>query len=265
MSVNYLKQMIKDPLALFIVLGFFVFIVYDALEDDDMPSINLSNDARDKLVAEYEAITGLQASAKAIAELEKNYISDELLFREAINAGMHIIDPASRASLVEKMRFRISALVPEPSDAELLDYYAKNIQQYYTETSLSFEHIFFASLAENTQNLGAKLQLGERVNGDKFVHGNKFNDISEGMIRGIFGQRFLSALSLIQELDWQGPISSNHGFHYVRIEKKVPPRPIPFSVARNIIANDLVQMSIDQAVESKVAVLRSQYEITVDP
>jgi hypothetical protein len=48
------------------LIGFFVFIVYDVLEDDDLAIINLSNDVRDQRVAEYEAITGLQASAEIL-------------------------------------------------------------------------------------------------------------------------------------------------------------------------------------------------------
>jgi parvulin-like peptidyl-prolyl isomerase len=264
MLVDYLKKMTRDPLLLFALVGIIIFILYYALEDNDLPTITLSREVRVQLVEEYEAITGLQATPKAILQLEKNYITDELLFREAVNAGMHLIDPASRASLIEKMRFRLSALVPEPSDAELINYYAQNMQQYYTETALSFEHVYFATLPMNAEILSAKLQSGESPNGDKFVHGNKFVDISEGMLRGIFGEDFLTAIQSLEVMQWQGPISSNHGLHYVRLQKKVPPQPMPFSLARNIIANDLVQMSIDQAIESKIQVLKSQYEIAVD-
>ncbi len=48
------------------LIVFFVFIVYDVLEYDDLAIINLSNDVRDQRVAEYEAITGLQASAEIL-------------------------------------------------------------------------------------------------------------------------------------------------------------------------------------------------------
>ncbi|WP_351089531.1 hypothetical protein [Shewanella sp. S1-49-MNA-CIBAN-0167] len=52
------------------LIVFFVFIVYDVLDDDDddddLAIINLSNDVRDQRVAEYEAITGLQASAEIL-------------------------------------------------------------------------------------------------------------------------------------------------------------------------------------------------------
>lgn len=264
MVVNYVKKMTKDPLLLFTFIGIIVFIVYYALEDKNVPTINLSREMRMQLIEEYEAITGLRATPESTAELEKNYITDELLFREAINAGMHFIDPASRASLIEKMRFRVSALVPEPSDAELVNYYAQNIQRYYTETSLTFEHVYFTTLPIDAEALSAKFQSGESLNGDTFVHGNQFVDISEGMLRGIFGEDFLNATRSLELKKWAGPISSNHGLHYVRLLKKVPPQPMPFSLARNIIANDLIQMSIDQAVESKIQVLKSRYEIAID-
>lgn len=265
MLVDYLKRMTRDPLFLFALVGIVIFILYYSLEDNDLPTINVSREVRIQLVEEYEAITGLQATPDVVLQLKKNYITDELLFREAVNTGMHLIDPASRASLIEKMRFRLSALVPEPSDAELVNHYAQNMNQYYTETALSFEHVYFATLPMQAEILSAKFQSGELPNGEAFVHGNKFVDISEGMLRGIFGEDFLAALHSLELGQWKGPIPSNHGFHYVSIQEKVPPQPMPFSLARNIIANDMLQMSVDQAVESKIQVLKSQYDITVDP
>jgi hypothetical protein len=98
------------------------------------------------------------------------------------------------------MRFRISALIQELSDIELVDHYAQNMQRYYTETSLSFQHIYFTKLPINADRLILKLQSGELVNGDKFVHGNQFSDLSEGMLRGIFGDEFLTALKTLESM-----------------------------------------------------------------
>jgi hypothetical protein len=260
-----LKKIMRDPLLLFVITGVVIFAVYKGLEDNYQARINLSTEARDQLVEEYQAITGLQASPDAIAQLEKNFISDEILFREAINAGMHLIDPATRSSLIEKMRFRTSALITEPTDAELIAYYANNMQRYYTETALSFEHVFFKTLPSNAQTLAIKLQSGEVLNGDRFVHGNQFLDISEGMLRGIFGERFLSALQTLDLAQWNGPLPSTHGIHYVKLKSKKPPQPIPFATARNTIANDLIRARVEQAVESKVQDLMVQYEINIEP
>jgi|GEM_PF-2131119 len=265
MVVKYFKKIIRDPLFLFVIVGALIFTVYYALEDNDQPGINLSSEARLQLVEEYQAITGLKATPEVIARLENNFITDEVLFRDAINAGMHLIDPATRSSLIEKMRFRISSLIPEPSDSELVNYYAQNMQRYYTETSFSFEHIYFIKLPVNAETFALKLQSGELLNGDRFVHGNQLTDISEGMLRGIFGDEFLTALRSLDSTQWEGPFSSNHGVHYVRLQSKTPPQPIPFVLAKNMIANDLMQIRIDQAVASKIQVLEAQYEINIEP
>jgi hypothetical protein len=111
MLVNYFKKITRDPLLLFAIVGIIIFIIYYALEDNGLPKVNFSYEVRDQLVEEYEAITGFKATPKDIVQLKKNYITDEILFRETINTGMHLIDPATRASLIEKMRFRVSALV----------------------------------------------------------------------------------------------------------------------------------------------------------
>ena len=262
---EYFKNFSRDPLLLFAMFGVLIFILYYSLEGNYKPSIKLSNEVRVQLLSDYKAITGRKVTPQLIARLEKNYIADELLFREAINAGMHLIDPTTRSSLIEKMRFRISALIPEPSDAELIDYYAQNIQRYYTENSLSFEHVFFVKLPINADTVIAKLQSGESVIGDKFVHGNQFSDLSEGMLRGIFGESFLTELQALDSNQWVGPFLSNHGLHYIRLQKLTPPQPIQFLLAKNLVANDLMQLRIDQAVESKIQTLAARYEITIEP
>lgn len=265
MLFETLKKLMRDPFFLFVIMGILIFSFYYGLEDRYKAIVNLSSDARRQLSQEYEAITGLKATPDVIMQLEKDFVTDEILFRDAINTGMHLVDPATRSSLIEKMRFRISALIPEPTDTELVNYYAQNMPRYYTETSLSFEHVFFTDIPKNADTLVAKLQLGESLNADRFIHGNQFSEISEGMLRGIFGDDFLTALRSIEARQWYGPFSSNHGVHYVRLQGKKPPQPIPFSTARNIIANDLMQIKINTAVDLKVQALMVQYDINIEP
>jgi hypothetical protein len=95
MLIDHFKKISRDPLLLFSVVGLLIFIVYYGLEESSPPSINLSSEERVQLVADYQAITGLKSTPELIAQLEKNYITDELLFRDAINAGMHLIDSAA--------------------------------------------------------------------------------------------------------------------------------------------------------------------------
>jgi hypothetical protein len=265
MLYETLKKLTRDPFFLFVIVGMVIFSFYYGLEDKYKASVNLSSEARVQLTKEYEAITGLKATPEVITQLEKDYVTDEILFRDAINTGMHLVDPATRSSLIEKMRFRISAPISEPTDTELVNYYAKNMHRYYTQTSLSFEHAFFINTPKNADTLASKLQSGEILNADNFIHGNQFSDISEGMLRGIFGDDFLTALMSVESRQWEGPFSSNHGLHYVRLQGKKPPQPIPFSTARNIIAKDLMQIKIDKAVELKVQALVMQYDINIKP
>jgi hypothetical protein len=265
MLVKNSKKLMQDPFIMFAIVGIFIFFIYYSLEDKYQTSITLSSEMRAQLTAEYQAITGLKASPDVVAQLEKDFIVDEILFRDAINAGMHLIDPTTRLSLIEKMRFRISALIAHPSDVEIINYYAQNMQRYYTETSLSFEHLYFKELPKDAEKITSKLNSKLPLDGDRFMHGNQFSDMSEGMLRGIFGADFLASLRATKSQQWEGPISSNHGLHYVRLQGRTAPQPMPFSLAKNIIANDLMQIKIDQAVESKIQILITHYEINIEP
>lgn len=272
MTVKYFQKFVKDPLFIFIIISAAIFSVYYLLEENSQPQFNFSPEMRAELIQEYQEISGIKASAELIARLEKNYITDEILFRYAVDSGMYLIDPVTRSSLIEKMRFRISALVPEPTEVELVNYYAQNMQAYYTETSFSFTHLYFKNLpvysSSNTStsasNMLLKLNSGEAVQGEVFLHGNDFSLISEGMLRGLMGDKFLLAISSANVGQWEGPFASNYGFHFVKLLAKTPPQPMPFSVARNIIANDLIQIETDKAIDLKVQSLAHEYDINIE-
>jgi hypothetical protein len=240
-------------------------LVFESFEANQVPIIKLSTETRIQLIEDFEAITGLKARPEDITELEQNYLADELLFREALHSGIHLIDPSTRGSLIEIMRYRITVGISEPSEEELVNYYADNIQRYYTEPNLSFEHLYFSALPTNANSIVAKLRSGELIKGDIFPHGNSFAATSEGMLRGMFGENFLSSLQAIESPQWQGPIDSQYGSHYVRIQKNIPPQLMSFAMARNIIANDYMQTRVDQAVKTRIGTLESKYEINIEP
>jgi hypothetical protein len=105
MLIDHFKKHSRDPLLLFTVVGVLIFTLYYSLEESYQPTIRLSSTIRVQLIEDFEAITGRKVTPERIAQLEKDFITDEILFRDAISAGMHLIDPATRSILIEKCAF----------------------------------------------------------------------------------------------------------------------------------------------------------------
>jgi peptidyl-prolyl cis-trans isomerase C len=230
-----------------------------------LPQINLSSEIRNQLIEDFESIHQISATPSDIDALEQGYLNDELLFKEALASDIHLIDPNTRSSLIDIMRFRMAAMIPIPTDAELVTFYAENIQNYYSEATLSFEHIYFVSPPSDVDMMIPKLAAGERIKGDEFVHGERFTGISAGIIGGFFGEAFLTSLQSMPISQWAGPITSRYGVHFIHVDNKIVPKPIPFLLIKEQIAADYMQAQVDRAVQTKVESLSQQYEINIEP
>jgi len=258
------SKLIRDPLTIFILCGTLVFVFYEHTLKDKRQSILLSKEAQAKLVEDFEAIRGKQASKEDRADIVQSYFIDELFFQEALEQELHLYDHSTRSSLIDIMHYRISQTIEEPSDAELVAYYANNIADYYTETTYSFTHVFFNSLPDNTESYVSQLNDKNLLTGDNFVHGNEFSNVTIGLLSGVFGEGFSTRLQHLSLNQWEGPIQSNYGVHFVRLTEKQMPHIVPFSDIKLRVKEDYIQHKTDQAILRKYKELKAKYEPTIE-
>jgi len=159
-----------------------------------MTTIKLNNLTKDTLIDNFEKLTGRDASPADIANIEREYIEEEILFREAIANGMHLLDPEVRSQLIEEMRYRITGILPDPDEEQLIDFYLNNIDRYYSEPTITLEHIYFKHQPEEPELLLIQLNQGKTFLGDEFWRGNRMPDYGDSMLRGLFGQNFVNRL-----------------------------------------------------------------------
>jgi len=187
-------RLLRDPLFTFIFLGALVFFLYLSFSNNSMTTIKLNNLTKDTLIDNFEKLTGRDASPADIANIEREYIEEEILFREAIANGMHLLDPEVRSQLIEEMRYRITGILPDPDEEQLIDFYLNNIDRYYSEPTITLEHIYFKHQPEEPELLLIQLNQGKTFLGDEFWRGNRMPDYGDSMLRGLFGQNFVNRL-----------------------------------------------------------------------
>lgn len=259
------SKFIREPLTIFIVCGALVFLFYEYTIQDKRPSILLSKKAQVQLVEDFEAIRGEKATKEDLADIFQSYLIDELLFQEALEEKLHLHDPTTRSSLIDIMHYRIAQSIEAPSDEELVAYFAANMDDYYTEATYSFTHVFFSSLPSDAQNYASQLNNDEILTGEDFIHGSTFSNMTSGLLLGVFGQDFSTTLQQLSTNVWEGPIQSNYGAHFVRVTEKMASHVAPFSEVQQRVEDDYMQDKGDQAIMRKFKELKAKYETTLEP
>jgi peptidyl-prolyl cis-trans isomerase C len=259
-----LARLVREPLLHFLVAGAAVFVAYAMLEPLRSEPVRLAAATRAALIADFEAIAGTTADAEDVARIERDYVTDELLYRDALAAELHLSDGAVRRRLIEQMRLRITDELPEPGDEDLVNFYAENLRLYETEPAASFEQVFFSARPRNPEALAARLRAGGEVPGEPPRYGAQFARYGISMLRGLFGQDFVTALWQAPLGEWSDPIRSTQGWHFVRPIERLPSQPLPFAAVRDQVAADFSAARARDAVDRRRGELERRYEVVIE-
>lgn len=260
-----LGRLVREPLLAFVVAGAALFIGHGQFATPADTLVRLGSETQSRLIADFELRAGRKASSEDIARLERDWITDELLFREALDAGVHLADSVVRARMVEEMRHRTTGLLPDPGEEQLVNHYAEHRERYLSEPSISFEHVYFERLEDaRAAGLRDRLRQGDAVQGDAFWQGKTFPGYGESMIRGLFGQSFLDALKDAPSGVWTGPVESTRGFHFVLSRESHAASLLPFESVRSQVENDFLALVIQRTVEARIEQLRTRYQVVVE-
>jgi hypothetical protein len=220
------KNIIKEPLFHFLLIGSIMFLVYGFVS---------GNQTKDEIVIDNSVINDLSAKWKlqwkrepTIDEVERLvglYIDQEVLYREALSMNLDHNDEIIKRRLAKKMEFLSDDLAEslQPTEEILKDYYQKNKSDYAKPPMYTFSQIFF-----NAQNRTSPLDDARKALksknpitlGDPLSLPQQFSNISGNKVAIDFGSRFAISLDTLEIGSWTGPIKSGYGVHLVLIDQK---------------------------------------------
>lgn len=137
-------------------------------------------------------------------------------------------DPVARGRLLQLMQTHLVGHVAVTPQA-LEDYRARHAERYQPAPRLTLEQLFFRAERADARAdaLAALRQLADdpdrRDLGDPFVRGHRFEAVSAGELRGIFGPSFADRAEQASNAEWRGPVSSPYGFHLLRVTRLAAP------------------------------------------
>jgi len=166
--------------------------------------------------------------------------------------------------LIEKLRFALTDTVADPTDEELVNFYADNLSLYYSEPKLSFDQVFYAKPPADPVEVLGRLRSGGQVSGDPFWLGSHFEDYAQSMLRGVLGQRFIEGLHSAPVGEWFGPIESARGTHFVRMRMISPPVLMPYTQVKDQVEDDWFARKRESSVTAKIHKAEEKYDLTIE-
>jgi hypothetical protein len=245
-----MRQFHGEPLVHFLLLGAALFLAHHFIQAQSAAtpeSIVISKGVVEALKQNFTATSSREPTASEVDGMIRDYIREEVSVREATRLGLDRDDSVIRARLVEKMDFlvRDTFQVPEPTEAEMKQYYDAHLDQFEIPAQISFRHVLFSTARRNDAKGDAQAALASLSEstsaaeaaalGDGPESRSVYTDMEQPIVTRIFGQSFSDALFALKPGTWQGPIESEIGYHLVLVTSIVSKDRLTMLGARDLI------------------------------
>jgi parvulin-like peptidyl-prolyl isomerase len=258
----------KSRIGLFILIGLFLYIVdYRFSYDEDLNQIIIPDDEILGLIDTWRDQVGRDPSDEEIVRIINNLVNEEILYREALKLELDKNDRIIKRRLAQKVEFlKQDDIQPSPADIE--NFYVENKSKYMVEDLFTFKHHFFSE--QDNSDIRAKESLikisnGFAVDSDPFILGNDLNLMSKSDLQQNFGVSFYESLTLINENQWSGPISSYYGLHIVFIKKKIDGYVPRLNQIYQKVYSDYLIMKRRENVINFLDEIKQEYEVIINP
>lgn len=272
--MNFLRAAVREPLLHFVLIGALLFAVTALRQkQSEHAEIRISAGEVAQLAAFWETQAQRKPTAEELRGAIEERIDEEVLAREAVRLGLDRDDVIVRRRLAQKMAFVSDdlAVVAEPSEGELREYFNAHRETYTTPDLYALRHVYFnpdrhKALDADAQRALQKLTRGANADdvGDPFMLPRELADVSREDIVRDFGSSFADAVTGSTPGTWSGPVRSPFGVHLVKLESHTPSSAARFEDVRDQIREAYLAQKQRDANVALRAKLRQQYKIVVE-
>jgi hypothetical protein len=236
-----LRQLLREPLLHFLVIGVALFGIYCYLNRgrtgiDPTRQIVVSLDDLRTMGAYFESQWHRAPTPQEFEAMVEDKVREEVLYREGLAMGLDKDDTIVKRRMAQKMQFLAEdvATAHEPSTAELKAGFDKNQGKFALPSRYSFRHLYFSTdkrgknAREDAASVLAKI-AGQPEDsklavssGDSFMFQDYYGDRTPAAIAKEFGPQFAVALEKLKPDSWQGPVESGYGWHLVFVDTVIP-------------------------------------------
>ena len=173
----------------------------------------------------------------------RQWLGEEILYRDAIGRGLDQDDELVRRRLVQKMNgiARGLAQLAEPAEAEMRAFYLDKLYRYVVPARRSFRQVYVSTeLGHDVAELRAAELLDVLPQaspdaatglGGPFVLASEFSLLTAQEVAARFGPHFAESLFDLVPGVWEGPIPSSFALHLVQVSAIAEDHVPSFSIA----------------------------------
>jgi hypothetical protein len=266
----------------FLVLGaciYGAYALFGAGDEDAGEYVIVVDEARvDGFITAWQGRMNRPPTQQELDGMIDQFLKEEILYREASAMGLGENDPITRRRLAQKLEFltRDIARLKEPTEGELEQYFADNIDLYREPDLITFTQVFFDPDKRDETTLtdaeAALVILRERGEpdgdvkdiGDRFMLQSYYPQKSELDIRRQFGAGFAEPVMQLAPGQWHGPVLSGYGVHLVYVYSLQPAPEPEFSDVQERVFEDWQTEQQDNFNAAYFEGLKNRYEIIVN-
>jgi hypothetical protein len=276
-----LRRLAQEPLVLFLLIGLGLF----ALErwwSARHQLIVVSEQEVARIADLWTAQMGRPATPAELDGLVEQHVSEEVLYRAAVELGLDRDDVIVRRRLAQKMAFLLEdeRSVVEPSEPALRAHWQAHPERWQRPARLSFQHVYWSAeeragsvaaaeaaardALERLEHASAADDSAWRSFGDPFMLQRELGDRTVAEIGSLFGDAFAEALDATPVGGWRGPVRSTFGAHSVRVLSRSEAEQPPFEEVAAQVRDDLLARQRAEASERAYQELRARYRVEVE-
>jgi peptidyl-prolyl cis-trans isomerase C len=272
-----LAQALREPLVHFLIAGAAIFTAYGwggNAVDAESRRIVVGEEKVQRLASMWAQTWQRPPNAKELDGLIRDYIKEEIYYREAKRLGLDVDDTVVRRRLRSKMEFLATSEAENmvPADAILQAWLDKYPARYATDPVISFETVYVSAndgddLARaKAMRILAQLKAGDEAAklGDPISLPRSMDSASQLSISRQYGEEFGAALVKLPKGEWSGPVASGFGLHLVRIKSIDMSRKATLKEVRQQVENDWRSATKEQRENRAYQALLDSYDIDIE-
>jgi len=255
----------KSHLFWFLLCGALIFLI-DAYSADSDTEIVVDQAVVTRIASLWESQMKRAPTQQELSGLIDDWVEEEMLYREAVRLQLDENDVIVRRRLVQKVNFIAQESdSSQPTESQVRAWYDKNNARYELAPRYSFRQVFFKS-PTSSQELRVKLETQPsqwRAFSEASLLQPAFQRRNARQIQTALGAEFVDQIEKLSTADdWQGPLKSEFGWHYVQLLEVLPvSNPSYGNISRRVI-NDYIYESQENARERYLQKLSGDYSVS---
>jgi peptidyl-prolyl cis-trans isomerase C len=277
-----LKKLAGEPLVHFLLIGAGIYAVYGALStgaaDNDERTVTVAAGEIQALTDQWIRSMSRPPTEDELDSIIRRHVRVQILYREALAMGMDKGDVVIERRLAQKVEMLAQGLMTpeEPSEEELIAWYAENSDRFKQPDLYTITQIFFdpdkrgATTLDDAKAAIDKLNALDRLPpdfsdyGDRLMLESYYENVSTLELGKLFGTAFAEKIVELELGVWQGPVLSGYGAHVVRVSDEVlVPLPAIDDVKQQI-TEEWMARQVNELSERFIENLISRYEVIIE-